>query len=216
MTEVEWLTASDPVPMLTFLRDLASDRKLRLFACAMGWRFALLTGVEDFARGLDTAEIVADGGEPSAMRACRRAINPFMRDWIMKDVPREVIAALYLGHGAMSAKGFRDIGGILSWLRGSGWASETIQSEVADSHRVIREVFCNPFRPVSLDPRWRTSAVLDLARSMYESRDFAAMPILADALEEAGCDDADVLAHCRGDGPHVRGCWVVDLVLRKD
>ena len=50
---------------------------------------------------------------------------------------------------------------------------------------------------------------------MYESRDFAAMPVLADALEEAGCDHADVLAHCRGPGPHVRGCWVVDLVLGK-
>ena len=50
---------------------------------------------------------------------------------------------------------------------------------------------------------------------MYESRGFAAMPVLADALEEAGCDSPDILTHCRGDGPHVRGCWVVDLVLGK-
>jgi hypothetical protein len=50
---------------------------------------------------------------------------------------------------------------------------------------------------------------------MYDSRDFAAMPILADALQDAGCDHADILAHCRGDGPHVRGCWVVDLALGK-
>ncbi|QDU20371.1 hypothetical protein ETAA1_23230 [Urbifossiella limnaea] len=50
---------------------------------------------------------------------------------------------------------------------------------------------------------------------MYESRDFAPMPVLADALEDAGCADNDILAHCRGDGPHVRGCWVVDLVLGK-
>ena len=63
------------------------------------------------------------------------------------------------------------------------------------------------------DPSWRTSTAVGLARTMHESRDFAAMPILADALEEAGCDRPDVLAHCRADTPHVRGCWVVDLVL---
>ncbi|HJZ57801.1 MAG TPA: hypothetical protein VKE74_22770, partial [Gemmataceae bacterium] len=63
---------------------------------------------------------------------------------------------------------------------------------------------------------WRTDVVHRLAATMYESRDFAAMPTLADALEDAGCGDPDVLAHCRGFGPHVRGCWVVDLVLGKE
>jgi hypothetical protein len=67
----------------------------------------------------------------------------------------------------------------------------------------------------AFDPSWRTSTVLALAKQMYDSRDFAAMPILADALQDAGCDHADILAHCRGDGPHVRGCWVVDLALGK-
>ena len=70
-------------------------------------------------------------------------------------------------------------------------------------------------RPLALPPAWRTSAVIALAREMYESRDFSAMPILADALQDAGCDNDDVLSHCRGPGPHVRGCWVVDLVLGK-
>ena len=65
------------------------------------------------------------------------------------------------------------------------------------------------------DPAWRTSTALALARQMYESRDFAAMPILADALQDAGCDSDIVLSHCRGDGPHVRGCWVVDAILGK-
>jgi hypothetical protein len=65
------------------------------------------------------------------------------------------------------------------------------------------------------DPSWRTEAVVSLARGMYEARDFAPMPVLADALEDAGCGDADLLAHRRGPGPHVRGCWVVDLVLGK-
>ncbi|MBN9517038.1 hypothetical protein J0H58_00740 [bacterium] len=69
---------------------------------------------------------------------------------------------------------------------------------------------------VAFNPSWRTEAVVGLARGMYESRDFAPMPVLADALEDAGCDQPDILAHCRGDRPHVRGCWVVDLVLGKE
>jgi len=75
--------------------------------------------------------------------------------------------------------------------------------------------FGNPFRPVAFSPEWRTSTAVALATQMHESRDFGAMPILADALQDAGCDNDDILNHCRGDGPHVRGCWVVDLVLGK-
>jgi hypothetical protein len=74
----------------------------------------------------------------------------------------------------------------------------------------------NPFRPVAFDPEWRTSTAVALAGQMYEARDFSAMPILADALQDAGCDNADILDHCRSPGPHVRGCWVVDLVLGKE
>ncbi|MDB5306779.1 MAG: hypothetical protein JWO38_981 [Gemmataceae bacterium] len=74
----------------------------------------------------------------------------------------------------------------------------------------------NPFRPVAFDPSWRASTAAALARQVYESRDFAPMPILADALQDAGCESADVLDHCRGPGPHVRGCWVVDWVLAKE
>ena len=81
---------------------------------------------------------------------------------------------------------------------------------------VFRDIFGNPFRPATLHPAWLTSTVVALARQMYESRDFGAMPILADALQDAGCDNDDILNHCRGPGPHVRGCWVVDLVLGKE
>ena len=80
---------------------------------------------------------------------------------------------------------------------------------------LIREMFGNPFRPVSLDPAWLTSTVVALAQGIYEERAFDRMPILADALQDAGCDNDDVLSHCRGNGPHVRGCWVVDLILGK-
>ena len=82
--------------------------------------------------------------------------------------------------------------------------------------RLLREIFGNPFRPVVFDPNWRTSTVVALTRGMYESRDFSIMPVLADALQDAGCEHEEIIAHCRGDGPHVRGCWVVDLVLGKN
>ena len=81
--------------------------------------------------------------------------------------------------------------------------------------QMIRDIFGNPFRPVAADPAWLTSTVVALARGIYDDRAFDRMPILADALQDAGCDNDDVLGHCRGPGPHVRGCWVVDLVLGK-
>ena len=79
---------------------------------------------------------------------------------------------------------------------------------------LLRCIFGPPhFRPEALDPAWMSSTVKRLAEAIYETRDFSRLPILADALEEAGCADAEILTHCRQQGPHVRGCWVVDLVL---
>jgi hypothetical protein len=72
-----------------------------------------------------------------------------------------------------------------------------------------------PYRSVTADPSWLTSAVVSLAEGIYADRAFDRLPILADALQDAGCDNSDVLEHCRGPGPHVRGYWVVDLVLGK-
>jgi hypothetical protein len=81
---------------------------------------------------------------------------------------------------------------------------------------LARDIFGNPFRPLTFDPDWRTSTAVAVAKQMYDSRDFSAMPILADALQDAGCENDDVLTHCRdANGVHVRGCWVVDLALGK-
>lgn len=90
------------------------------------------------------------------------------------------------------------------------------RAEGAAQSRLLRCIFGTPFRPAGFAPTWRSEAAVALARRMYESRDFAAMPDLADALSAAGCADPDVLAHCRGSGPYVRGCWVVDLLLGKE
>jgi hypothetical protein len=75
--------------------------------------------------------------------------------------------------------------------------------------------FSDPLRYVSLQPCWVTSTVLALAAGIYSESAFDRLPILADALQDAGCNNDDILDHCRGQGPHVRGCWVVDLVLGK-
>jgi hypothetical protein len=92
---------------------------------------------------------------------------------------------------------------------------EAHQQARTEQATLLRDLVNYPFRPVTFDTAWRTDTAIALAKQMYESRDFGAMPILADALQDAGCDSEDILNHCRGDGPHVRGCWVVDLVLGK-
>jgi hypothetical protein len=82
---------------------------------------------------------------------------------------------------------------------------------------LLRDIFGNPFRPVTFNPAWRTSDVLLLAQGIYDERAFDRMLILADALQDAGCDNEDILSHCRDvKQTHVRGCWVVDLVLGKE
>src|SRR5262249_33579532 len=90
------------------------------------------------------------------------------------------------------------------------------RTERAAQVALLRDIFGNPFCPVTFSHSWRTDTVTPLPRTMYESRDFSAMPILADALQDAGCDNDDILSHCRDASlTHVRGCWVVDLVLDK-
>src|SRR5262249_17997472 len=89
-------------------------------------------------------------------------------------------------------------------------------AECAEQCGIVRDIFGNPFRRVTAKSAWLTSTVTALAREAYQTQNFSRMPILADALQDAGCEDAGVLAHCRGPGPHVRGCWVVDLVLGKE
>ena len=80
---------------------------------------------------------------------------------------------------------------------------------------LLSDIFGNPFRPTPFDATWLTPTVVQLAQGNYDDRAFDRLPVLADALEEAGCTDADILSHCRSEGPHVRGCWVVDLILGK-
>jgi hypothetical protein len=81
---------------------------------------------------------------------------------------------------------------------------------------VLRDVFRHPCHCAGFNTAWRSPDAVGLARAIYDDRAFDRLPILADALLDAGCDDEDILNHCRSSGPHVRGCWVVDLVLGKE
>jgi hypothetical protein len=89
--------------------------------------------------------------------------------------------------------------------------------------RLLRDIFGNPFRPGLLQPAWLSPAVRETAQIAYDDREFPTgalnqkrMVALADALEQAGCFDGVILSHCRGPGEHVRGCWVLDLLLGKE
>jgi hypothetical protein len=96
--------------------------------------------------------------------------------------------------------------------------SQETQAEWARQASLLRDVMGNPFRSVSINTCWLTwndRTIPKIAAGIYADRAFDSLPILADALEDAGCDNADLLAHCRGPGPHVRGCWAVDLILGK-
>ncbi len=92
---------------------------------------------------------------------------------------------------------------------------EPDRAEQVEQAGLLREIIGNPFRPVVLNAAWLTSTVCALASGIYSDRAFDRMPILADALQDAGCDNEEVLGHCRGPGPHARGCFVVDCLLGK-
>src|SRR5262249_48120529 len=102
---------------------------------------------------------------------------------------------------------------------------ESLESPYLTSHRwptlsgILRELFSSPFRRIEIIPAWlryRDNVVVRMASTIYDERRFSDLPMLADALEDAGCDNADLLAHLRGLEPHVRGCWALDALLGKN
>jgi hypothetical protein len=208
-----WLTETLAHELLRYAARSFGARKSRLFACACARQvLPLITGIDAIGL-LDVAERVADNGlsgdpdwEASAsLASAHRAQCGAGADYLVAMV---LEAALYYApHDA--AEEALGCWGLLQ-MESQGFVDADF--EVA----LVRDIFGNPFRPVDFAP-WRTDTAVSLARQMYVSRDFSAMPILADALQEAGCDNDDVLNHCReAHVTHVRGCWVVDGVLGKE
>jgi hypothetical protein len=225
MTEADWLSDETSGRLLEYTRRVvglspqARSRKYRLAAVEI---LHSILGSEIAPRVVAVMEVVERLCEGQATprevdAAVRAAVFPVHSDaW-----PNWGYIANSLGnYDALS--GVRGIAGATQF-RPTGLPSGPVIGQpeaLAAQCRIIRDIFGNPFRPVAFSPEWRTDTAVSLARTMYESRDFSAMPILADALQDAGCDEEELLGHCRGHGRdtsanHVRGCWVVDLVLGK-
>jgi hypothetical protein len=232
MDEVEWLTYTDPGPMLDYLQGRASDRKLRLFAVACCRRIWPLITESHCQEAVEVAERFADGLVTAEVReAAHMAAERVRHDVTYSDAPLHsgadyatAYAASYVVHdkatvwlACRTAVNAACAAGHALSCQGAA-ENEVAAATFAESAAqtaLVREIFGNPFRPVSLDPAWLSGTVRNLAEVIYEERAFDRLPTLADALEESGCAEADILAHCRGPGPHARGCWVVDLLLGK-
>ncbi|VTR95651.1 Uncharacterized protein (Fragment) OS=uncultured bacterium PE=4 SV=1 [Gemmata massiliana] len=216
MNEAEWLTRKDLREMAAFIRWRGSERKRRLFLVACARAIWDRVPLGDMRRAVEISERFADGEVPVHEFYAANALlyatqNPplVQREWWESGSAEK--RSVY-SHCLMTTFGSQ----VLAKITEYPWHETRLLTEYLQPH-LLREVFGNPFRAVACAPEWSTDTVLALARGMYESRDFSAMPILADALQDAGCDSADVLDHCRdAAGPHVRGCWVVDLVLGKE
>jgi hypothetical protein len=242
VTEHEWLACAEPRRMLTFLGGKASGRKLRLFAVACARRVLHLLD-ETHRAAADLAEDYADtprrGGLHAARRAGREAARhcwqerqqaagraryclASARTWASSAVweaARDNPATAAQAHAAAAtAVGW--------WRRAEAEKRRRVSdpllradedpAEARAQADLLRDIF-NPFRRPRLKRawlKWDGGTVVRIAQAAYDGRAFDRLPVLADALEEAGCTDDAILGHCRG-GAHVRGCWAVDLLLGK-
>jgi hypothetical protein len=212
MTETQWLAGADPRALLEFLvgRGDLSPRKHRLFAAACCRRAWPLLADPRSRAAVEVAERFADG---AASREERVAALDGAGD-ATADVPGD-------GHlsypAACAAEDLlpEPLAPFDSWCDLPGPGEGEADGALARA-ALVRDIYGNPFRPAGFDPRWRAADAVGLARATYDERAFDRLPLLADALMDAGCDSDEILAHCRSAEPHVRGCWVVDLVLGKE
>jgi hypothetical protein len=232
MTEAEWLNCSDPKVMLEYLRDKTSDRKFRLFAVACCRRVERYFEDDCCLRAVDLVEQYVDGkANIELLRSAVRKVEE-----ITDDIPSARVArnAADVDFGGITAGDYENA--VQSAFTASEEAAEICldfdnepltKPNAFDRERIeqcdlLRGIIGNPFRPITLNPAvlaWNDATVVRLARAAYEERqlpsgefDLHRLAVLADALEEAGAPD-ELVANLRSPGPHVRGCWAVDLCL---
>jgi hypothetical protein len=231
MDEKTWLTCEDPWPMLQFMRGRAGARKLRLFAVACARQLWGPASEGATAAALAAAEFLADGGGAGTRATLVRVpAGEVAIDCSASDPVGPVWPA-----GGGSSRKRLDAGATPPLLRtvleqvACGPADPMLPRwlllhldqaglSLARQAELLRDMVRGPFRPIFFQPsrlRCNNGAAPKLAQAIYQERAFDRLPVLADAVEEAGCDDDEVLGHLRGPGPHTRGCWPLDLVLGK-
>lgn len=222
MDEHEWLTCVDPDRMLKFLGKKYSPRKLRLFAvacCRTVWHMLgdaghrAVEGAESFAEGRGSRQDLYESGDAALTEE-----RPFPVP-SGYDSPASSVALWSPLKAAMETSAYA--GG---WTVGVKRRNQTewdrrFAAARAQHCRLLREIVGNPFRLVGVPSAvlaWQSGTVIRMAQALYEEPRFSDLPILADALEDAGCNDARILSHCRDEQEHVRGCWVLDLLRSVD
>jgi hypothetical protein len=230
MTEAQWLACEDPRAMLGFVRgderNSLPEPRSRLFGIACCRRLLQLIVDPRSMKALEVTERFADGTATSEeldaayseafdveAHYAEHPDRPHSRRF--EALGRAANAVAECCHEHELAEGVA-----LEALKAAEAAD--ITGEAAAQANLVREIFGNPFRPVAIDPTWLTATVAGLAGAAYEERslpldhlDPTRLAVLADALEDAGCADPDLLGHLREPGPHVRGCWALDLILGK-
>jgi hypothetical protein len=207
MTKQEWLVTLDPLVVLQgIVEKKPSSKKLRLAAVACCRRIWDLLTDERSRHAVDVAEQYAENGNPTADRMTAEEQASAVVDTSRlygEDLRNDAAhsAALCLAYWANASWGTFQVFGVTCEIVGRPG-----QMEILDC------VFGIPFRPLTINPNWLTSTVLALAQGIYSEKAFDRMPILADALQDAGCDNEEILQHCHRPSEHVRGCWVVDLL----
>ena len=232
MNETQWL-ADDRPKMLEYLHKRASERKRRLFAAACCRRIWHLLGDERSEAAVVMAERFAEGevGRAALLDAEGAAQDAYAvaRD-ASESVAMEARNAVYcvvcsgVGWDIADVTAGAVVDAVVTGMKAPRKQRQSIQQdEIAAQVVLLRCVFGNPFRPVAFDPAWRIPLVKQLAQAAYEQRALPTgelnadrLAVLADALEEAGCNEQSALDHLRGPGLHVRGCWPLDLVLKPD
>jgi hypothetical protein len=221
MTESAWLATSNPILLLKYACKHVSVRKLRLFGIACCHRIWDLLPDERSRAAVNLCEHFADHPEAQAsLDAAWKLANNVLLD-LENDADGKETAAYAVRHAceekinpaicSVSAEMLR-LANLLSPLKNSSTVQRRWQCNL------LREIIGNPFRVSSIDQALSMQTLgtaIALARSIYSDKSFNCVPLLGDALEDAGCLNPAILAHCHATRAHVRGCWVVDLVLGK-
>jgi hypothetical protein len=231
MTEQEWLQGTDPKAMMKFIRDRAGDRKLRLFACACLRRLQLAEPsrkavelaqryVDGMAEAEERRRVAAAAAEEveAARRYARAAITGWWDDGGETSLEELQAAAVLVTLTESALRAADEAFSTLDSVDGYYPVFMATKTKEQEQRLLLHDIFGNPFRPVAVASAWlawNDGVTRKLAQAIYEERAFDRLPILADALEEAGCVNAELLNHCRQPAEHVRGCWAIDLLLGK-